>query len=279
MLTSSPLVESWGHFPASRRRLLALLRAVHPPTALILSGDVHYAELLGGSPRATDSPAVPGAGSAPTSRDPTLPSGARLPTGANVVEVTSSGLTHSCGGAHGTLCSLALRLFSSHRAMPEPGPEPVEQTPSSLLSPPPGSSVQVNFGTLRFYWDAVNSGSARRPASPHVHMQVHGVDGQTAFSQRLPIGMSAELESARWQAALDMATIFDGAICLRAPAVVLAAALVLLPICFRRTCRRAPRRQQQQRLKPPSGNPSQQTCLGDTALHAASRRASRQKVA
>ena len=47
LLTSNPLVESWGHFPASKRRLLALLEEARPAGALVLSGDVHYAEFLG----------------------------------------------------------------------------------------------------------------------------------------------------------------------------------------------------------------------------------------
>jgi len=287
VLTSSPVVESWGHFPASRRRLLALLRATHPPAALILSGDVHFAELLGSTPRmmmdpthvdaASDaaSDATSDAASDTASDTATMPSDAGLPAGANVVEVTSSGLTHSCGGAHGALCSLALRLFSSHRAMPEL--EPAAQPPSSLWSPPPGASVGINFGTLRFHWDddAADGGIARRPPGPHVHVRVHDQHGQTAFSQRIPIGLPAELESARWQAALDMATIFDGATCLRAPAVLVATALlVLVPMCCRQIFlfRRAPRRQQQRRRKPQSSaEPLEHEHLGGTSSNAAYR--------
>ena len=51
VLTSSPLVESWGHFPRSRVRLLTLLERTRPAGALLLSGDVHHAELLGVSRR------------------------------------------------------------------------------------------------------------------------------------------------------------------------------------------------------------------------------------
>ena len=47
LLTSNPLVESWGHFPASKARLLALLAEARPASALVLSGDVHFAEFLG----------------------------------------------------------------------------------------------------------------------------------------------------------------------------------------------------------------------------------------
>ena len=51
MLTSAAAVESWGHFPRERRRLLSLLEETRPRGALLLSGDVHYAELAG-APRA-----------------------------------------------------------------------------------------------------------------------------------------------------------------------------------------------------------------------------------
>ena len=47
VLSSSAPIESWGHFPASRRRLLHLLAENRPAATLLLSGDVHFAELLG----------------------------------------------------------------------------------------------------------------------------------------------------------------------------------------------------------------------------------------
>lgn len=48
MLTSNPLVESWGHFPRSKDRMLDLLRRTDPAGLVILSGDVHHAELISG---------------------------------------------------------------------------------------------------------------------------------------------------------------------------------------------------------------------------------------
>ena len=50
MLTSNPLVESWAHFPAAKRRLLRLLQDTNPANLLLVSGDVHYAELSGATP-------------------------------------------------------------------------------------------------------------------------------------------------------------------------------------------------------------------------------------
>jgi len=64
VLTTNPSLESFGHFPAERARLLGVLRKHRPRGLVIVSGDVHVADLLG-------------AGSLP-------------------LEATSSGLTHSC---------------------------------------------------------------------------------------------------------------------------------------------------------------------------------------
>lgn len=43
VLTTNPVVESWGHFPEERNRLLRVLNNV--PGLIILSGDVHHAEI------------------------------------------------------------------------------------------------------------------------------------------------------------------------------------------------------------------------------------------
>jgi alkaline phosphatase D len=86
VLTTNPVVESWGHFPTERSRLLQLLNGV--PGVIILSGDVHYGELLG-------------------SNDDGF-----------LYEVTSSGLTHSCTTpfSYGTLlCEPLLNTFTAHR--------------------------------------------------------------------------------------------------------------------------------------------------------------------
>ena len=50
VLTTNPLVESWGHFPHAKARLLDLLVRTRPKHLLLLSGGVHYAELLGNPP-------------------------------------------------------------------------------------------------------------------------------------------------------------------------------------------------------------------------------------
>lgn len=76
-------MEGWCHFPSERDRLLRLLRQT--PGALLLSGDVHYAEILN----------APAAG---------------------LVEVTSSGLTHVCTKhIYGAICKPLLQIFHGHR--------------------------------------------------------------------------------------------------------------------------------------------------------------------
>lgn len=65
MLTSNPIFESWTHFPQARARFFNLIQKYQPPGLLVVSGDVHFSEFLGKK---------------------------------QVVEVTSSGLTHSCAG-------------------------------------------------------------------------------------------------------------------------------------------------------------------------------------
>jgi len=55
VLTTNPVVESWGHFPRERGRLLRLLNGVEGGSGgvleglVLLSGDVHHAEILDAS--------------------------------------------------------------------------------------------------------------------------------------------------------------------------------------------------------------------------------------
>ena len=45
VLTTNPAVESWGHFPVEKSRLLSLLAKINPKGAVLLSGDVHHGEV------------------------------------------------------------------------------------------------------------------------------------------------------------------------------------------------------------------------------------------
>ena len=85
IFTSNPLVESWTHFPRSRKRLIEILRKYDLGAIQFISGDVHYAEL------------------------------SALPNG-HVIETTSSGLTHSCTTPFwGIICPDILSAFGYHR--------------------------------------------------------------------------------------------------------------------------------------------------------------------
>lgn len=86
LLTTNPLVESWSHFPASKKRLLSLIDSkCSGQRVAVISGDVHHSET------------------------------ASLPNG--LVEVTSSGLTHTCATPfYGFVCLPMLRFFGDHRS-------------------------------------------------------------------------------------------------------------------------------------------------------------------
>ena len=99
--TTNPVVESWGQYPSERQRLLELLASCQS-RVVVVSGDVHAAEILG--PRH--------GASSQQSNEPQEP---QLP---RIVEVTSSGLTHTCrkAGWYGWfLCDGLLSWFHQHR--------------------------------------------------------------------------------------------------------------------------------------------------------------------
>ena len=210
VLTSNPVVESWGHYPRSRVRLLKLLAATRPAGALLLSGDVHFAEFLGRQPLL----------------DPLLPAAA------GVMEVTSSGLTHSCGdGAIGrVLCGTVLRLFDGHRYAHAGSAVAPSATGNSTrlaqFASPGGSLAAVNFGSIEFDWGGESATApAAGPGASHMLVRVHDVTGAVRLQHAIPLELGPRLEAARWNLALAMPTIFDGAVVLRVP---LAAALLLV---------------------------------------------------
>ena len=93
VLTTNPTVESWGHFPKELERLVQLLetkRQQNMGSVILLSGDVHHAEILRPQP--------------------------------GLLEVTSSGLTHHCAQPklYGHLCQPILSAFHRHRGLEHP---------------------------------------------------------------------------------------------------------------------------------------------------------------
>ena len=174
VLTTSPLVESWGHFPQSRERLLALLQAQRPSAALLLSGDVHHAEFIG--PQASVLRRAGGADS-----DSAADGGNGPADAARLLEVTSSGMTHSCGGSAvgQLLCGTMLRLFSTHR---------LRGADSRFERGFVGSSYTgLNWGSINFHWGGRAEGRAEggvggatdadRLTGAAMEVNIHGADG------------------------------------------------------------------------------------------------------
>lgn len=158
VLTTNPVVESWGHFPKERERLLKLLNDV--PGLVILSGDVHHAEISTANEIAEHK--------------------MRSMTAANkkaIVEVTSSGLTHSCDGPfYGPLCKPILDAFPSHRF--KGGNLTDANAPSYFTS--------RNFGSISIDWVARSFG-----------VRVHNVGGDVVLAAEFEMdalaGISDEL--------------------------------------------------------------------------------------
>ena len=124
VLTTNPVVESWGHFPEERAKLLKLLNNV--PGLVILSGDVHHGEISTTS----------------IQNDHAMNSIASKHRA--IIEVTSSGLSHSCDGPkiYGPLCQPILNLFTLHRF--EGGNLKDISAPSYYTG--------LNFGSIDFDW-------------------------------------------------------------------------------------------------------------------------------
>lgn len=133
VLTTNPAVESWGHFPAERARLLALCNGV--PGLVLLSGDVHHAEI------STTAPARHGSAQDARADGP----GARAANAGAVVEVTSSGLSHACREPfYGPICRPLLDAFSAHRLA---GGDPTDAAAPALFT-------GRNFGSLELRWSS-----------------------------------------------------------------------------------------------------------------------------
>jgi alkaline phosphatase D len=146
VLTSNPFTESFGQFPLERERLLKMIRQ-SDKNVILLSGDVHHGEILGGPNQ--------------------------------FIEVTSSGMTHSCvDPIYGFLCEKMLRSYSSHRY--------------SFYSHGNGSDDQnfylnQNFGTLTIDWDGNgdknNENHRHKEAMPStLRVDIHDITGQVVLS-------------------------------------------------------------------------------------------------
>ncbi|KAL7575171.1 hypothetical protein ACA910_018662 [Epithemia clementina (nom. ined.)] len=127
VLTTNPVMESWGHFPHERQRLIRLLSQVQPSRVLVLSGDVHYGEIAHPLAQYHRTRRRQQQQQQQQQRDakrqlqqqqqeeespPDEP-----PIDWPFVEVTSSGLTHDCnkGWSGYLLCHVLLQFYHKHR--------------------------------------------------------------------------------------------------------------------------------------------------------------------
>lgn len=158
-----PIQEKWGTYPESRQRLLNLLQRATEPRqnsqfhrrVLLISGDVHYGEFLRHPAECADSSS----------------------SIADIYEMTSSGLTHSCGTASSpflqplqhAVCLNALNTFMKT-------PQHVEESFVALK----------NWGGIEIDWDKQTVTLTLRP-----------VDGSKPIfrSLSLPLNATVDLDS------------------------------------------------------------------------------------
>lgn len=146
VLTSCPVIESWGHFPNEKQRLLNLL-SVHNPRGLILmSGDIHQAELSVAAVHVHDH----GDGS-----DASNANNRPVTTSRKLWEVTTSGLTHANRDDFilRKLSDYMTVLFQAHRPQAEQNLDDDDDSNKIRMRSNNGSSSSVfsgrNFATIR----------------------------------------------------------------------------------------------------------------------------------
>lgn len=137
MFTTNPLVESWCHFQKERKRILQLLTnrddKKEIPGIVFLSGDVHFAEISSSHPNYGQT----------STNDKTINP---------LLEVTSSGLTHTCTGAiYGPMCKPILNMFSDHRYRYNAAGELRRETNDDV-----NYFTNRNFGSIEFNWKDEN---------------------------------------------------------------------------------------------------------------------------
>jgi len=128
-----PIQEKWSHYPKTRDRLFDLIKKHKTPGAILLSGDVHYAEFL----RADNVVGYP------------------------LWELTSSGMTHTCGTQVPLgMCRYALDWFFRS----------VYQVTDFF--------IEFNFGTIDFFWDA---------EEPFIQIGIKNKDNELIFGYNVTI--------------------------------------------------------------------------------------------
>lgn len=122
VLTTNPAMESWGHYPRERDRLIRLLSITR--NVVLLSGDVHHGEIL-------DPLAAVHARTISKDSD-------KERQRYGFLEVTSSGMTHDCSKhIYGKMCKPLLDIFHHHR-----------------FADVNNYFIGRNFGTMKIDWEA-----------------------------------------------------------------------------------------------------------------------------
>ena len=187
ILTTNPVVESWGHFPRERDRLLKMISPV--AGLVLLSGDIHHAEI-----------------------SKTRPSSSKVSstTRGAIIEVTSSGLTHSCEtGWFGPLCKPILDLFPNHRF----------NGGNNVVSTDPSYFTKENFGSISIDWD-----------ERKFDVKVHNESGYVVLSTGpIEIGYAANLSELELDA---VAKCVDGHLLPVIQNVIGLAVLVMITLAF-----------------------------------------------
>jgi len=139
VFTSNPVVESWGHFPIAKKRLMSLMQKYDPRGLVFLSGDVHHGESSSTSfvrssyPASSSSSSCSSTNSSCSSSDTSSSSSTATNNTTPSIdnynnrsssdlmdrwpEITSSGLTHTCadGLLNRFICPFMLNTFTRHR--------------------------------------------------------------------------------------------------------------------------------------------------------------------
>ena len=170
VLTTNPVVESWGHFPDEKKRLIKLINTL--PGLVLLSGDVHHAEVLAFNPKRSL-----------TDKD----NGRSLNQDGSIIEVTSSGLTHSCEEPfYGPLCAPILDAYKAHRHLG------TNVQNASL----PSYYTGRNFGSISFDWE-----------KRVFQVKIHDAKGRSVLEVQLKMDRAPNLSA---QSILGMPKCIDG---------------------------------------------------------------------
>ena len=187
VLTTNPFVESWMHYPAELRRLMSLFDESRARGLVLLSGDVHFAELTG-----------EGGNMEQDSKD-------ARPTPRRTLEVTSSGMTHGTTSNRllRAVARRVLRAYGRHRSAKDAY-----------------FADGFNFGTVEFLWEGLPADVAREPDSggvvaeceggPVMRVAVRDVKG-TAVLTALRCSYTAPGSRIEWVRALESRTVRVGA--------------------------------------------------------------------